>query len=328
MANPDPDTVERYETAAAWFTRRGTGEGWSAEDEASWQAWLDADPRHRQAYDAMAATWTDLDHLPRPRLANDVAMGEPNLRRPPLRARRAWVMTSLAACLAAVVGAGYGYLHVPTFSDEVSTLHAPLRDVILPDRTVVSLNAGTHLQVRFYPRHREVRLIQGEAFFDVASHEGQPFAVKAHGVDVNVVGTAFNVRLGERAVHVRVQEGTVRVDAAGVARPAAAVLTAGQGVEVDRATSSVRQLTQAPEAVGSWRAGHLVFRHATLAEVVEELAAYLDRPVRLIGAGTAGLRLSGIASTGEPRRFIDALPALLPVAVTQQPDGSYRVSAR
>ena len=65
----------------------------------------------------------------------------------------------------------------------------------MQDGTTVWLNAGSKLYYEndFAGTTREVRLI-GEAFFDVIKRPEQPFIVHASGIDIKVLGTAFNVK--------------------------------------------------------------------------------------------------------------------------------------
>lgn len=66
---------------------------------------------------------------------------------------------------------------------------------MLPDGTTVWLNAGSKLHFinDFAGKTREVRL-DGEAYFDVARKEGKPFIVHTGGIQIKVLGTAFNVK--------------------------------------------------------------------------------------------------------------------------------------
>lgn len=70
------------------------------------------------------------------------------------------------------------------------------RQVILADGTHVWLNANSELSYSSDFFKREVRevYLQGEAFFDVAENKEKPFIVHASGLEIKVLGTAFNVR--------------------------------------------------------------------------------------------------------------------------------------
>ena len=66
--------------------------------------------------------------------------------------------------------------------------------VVLPDNTIVWLNAGSRLvyPTQFNSKNREVMLF-GEAFFDVSKNPEQPFIVKTSDLQIKVLGTRFNV---------------------------------------------------------------------------------------------------------------------------------------
>jgi transmembrane sensor len=84
----------------------------------------------------------------------------------------------------------------------------------LPDGTTVWLNAGSqlHLKTDFTGATREV-MLEGEAFFDVVKNPGRPFIVHTSGIDIKVLGTAFNVKAypGEKTVETTLLRGLVQV---------------------------------------------------------------------------------------------------------------------
>ncbi len=85
---------------------------------------------------------------------------------------------------------------------------------ILPDGSTVWLNAGSKIYYDkdFSGALREVKL-EGEAFFDVQKDAGKPFIVHTAGVDIKVLGTAFNVKSypGDKTVETTLLRGLVEV---------------------------------------------------------------------------------------------------------------------
>ena len=73
-------------------------------------------------------------------------------------------------------------------------------DYILADGTLIKLNSGARLQypMVFAKDRREVRL-EGEAYFDVAHNDRQPFVVRTFASDITVLGTEFNVNADKDA---------------------------------------------------------------------------------------------------------------------------------
>jgi transmembrane sensor len=86
---------------------------------------------------------------------------------------------------------------------------------ILPDRTVVWLNAGSKIEYRMADNSpvREVAL-EGEAYFDVAKDAAHRFSVNAGEMVIKAFGTKFNVKAypEEREVETTLVEGSVSVE--------------------------------------------------------------------------------------------------------------------
>lgn len=85
---------------------------------------------------------------------------------------------------------------------------------MLPDGTTVWLNAGSKLFYGgdFKGATREVKL-EGEAFFDVVKDAEHPFIVHTSGIDIRVLGTAFNVKAypEDKTVETTLYRGLVKV---------------------------------------------------------------------------------------------------------------------
>ena len=84
---------------------------------------------------------------------------------------------------------------------------------LLADGSFVVLNKNSTLR---YPESfsggtRTVNLIKGEAFFKVSHHPKIPFYVLVNGIQIKVVGTAFNVKTKNNQTEIIVESGKVRV---------------------------------------------------------------------------------------------------------------------
>jgi transmembrane sensor len=83
--------------------------------------------------------------------------------------------------------------------------------VRLPDGSVMHLAADSAVQLAQDGARRGVRLLAGEAFFQVVPDAGRPFIVAAGDLSATDVGTAFDVRLASAGAAVAVREGLVDV---------------------------------------------------------------------------------------------------------------------
>lgn len=85
---------------------------------------------------------------------------------------------------------------------------------LLPDGSTVWLNAGSklHYENDFNGATREVTL-EGEAFFDIVKQPQRPFIVHTAGIDIKVLGTAFNVKSypEDKTVETTLYRGLVQV---------------------------------------------------------------------------------------------------------------------
>jgi transmembrane sensor len=331
--------IALHEQAAHWLMRRSEP-GWTGADERALNVWLDASPQHRQIYDGMALTSHDLHQIP---LARDAAWRPQAAQAAPLRqapapasdvsrwSRRAWLSSAVAACAVLALGGGYGWRHwqnLPTYELDIATAQGERRTLDLPDGSSIALNMNSQLTVRYSAGRREVALQRGEAFFEVAKDAARPFTVDSGASQVKVVGTVLNVRAASPQMVVKVLQGRVEVRPDRAApRPQVYVLNPGNGLSIDPASLRARNIAAIAETVGDWRSGQLHFKRTPLSEVASELQRYLGQPVS-IDSAVLGMRpVSGVAATDNPRAFLQALPALLPLRVQQQADGSWRISA-
>ncbi|MDX8337770.1 FecR domain-containing protein [Draconibacterium sp. IB214405] len=92
--------------------------------------------------------------------------------------------------------------------------HGKMTTLILPDGTKVTLNAGSKLVYpdQFSKAKREIFLV-GEAFFDVHKDADHPFVVQTTDINIEVLGTRFNLSAyaGDNIYETVLAEGKVRI---------------------------------------------------------------------------------------------------------------------
>lgn len=277
-----------------WLLRLEASPG-DSELRAAFEAWLAESDAHRRAFRIMGHTWDRLGDVSRPKPAT-VPVARPRLRR--LVAATAM---ALAACVAVYF---FPALQMRVLADHMTGV-AELREVVLDDGSVVHLDAASAISVKYGASGRDVSLLAGQAFFEVASLQDWPFRVRLGGVTVTVTGTAFGVRSSAQAVTVDVQSGTVEVSP-GEGKPPVR-LTRGQRAVVDRASGDIVRGEVAPGQVASWRSRRLVVHDATLDDVVEELGRH-HAGLILVSDRKLGRQLvSGVFDLTRP---VEALTAL------------------
>ncbi|GGF18134.1 FecR family protein [Echinicola rosea] len=141
----------------------------------------------------------------------------------------------------------------------------------LPDGTLVKLNSSSSLEfpVVFSDTLRKVKLV-GQAFFEVTRNEAAPFIVEADQVDVQVLGTSFDV-LSDPAgecFEVAVASGKVKVNSYTGNQE---ILTKTQMTRLDVNSGELITSHFDPIFKFGWKDGILVFEDETFEEVFERL---------------------------------------------------------
>ncbi|WP_194790558.1 FecR family protein [Pseudomonas sp. UFMG81] len=233
--------------------------------------------------------------------------------------------SAMAVLLAAGGWLGWMFKRTAPYRQDVQTAHAQTpRTLALPDGSQVLVAAESNLRVNFDHGERQVLLLHGNAFFDVAHERWRPFQVSTRLGLVQVLGTAFSVSDRGGRVQVAVARGRVQVRDL---RGGEQILQAGERVCLDEQgrLGTLRAGGQFGPDPAHWQRGWWSFTDQPLAEVIGELNAYVARPLDL-DPGAADLRLTGSFPSDRPEVLLEALPRILPVSIVEQ--GGQRLIVR
>ena len=306
---PDEMSERVAREATAWFVRLNDPSATTA-DQADFQRWHSASPTHAAAYARMGELWEGTREV-----ASALGAGHwyrsPQAEAPHRRGRL-FARTALAAAALLLVAGGALWrdpgLFVRLTADYAAAPGSHIERT-LTDGTRLYLDGDGAADVRIDERTRELTLLRGRAFVDVAHDAARPFRVHAGGAEVQVVGTAFGVARDAEAVVVTVERGQVAVAAQGT--PAGnALLTPGQRVKVADGKVGATQTVDAETAL-AWRRGLIVLDRASLAEVVEDLDRAMPGRVMLTDPHLRTLTLSGVFRADEPGAVLEALRSAL-----------------
>jgi len=289
----------RHEEAADWFLRN-RGAGLTAAEQRDFDNWLDRDPENRIAYEAAQRLMGEARHA---------ILSDPALRDFKVKPRRNLAKPVVAILFAAGLAGG-----VFVAQDGIMRLQADAMSgtgempvIALADGSRMQLNAHSAVAYDFTPAMRTVRLLRGEAFFQVAKDATRPFAVEAGSGRTTALGTAFNVRLGETETDVTVTEHAVSVAALHADTPPVRVQEGNQAAY--GANGTVRDVRPVDlSAALAWRSGLLVVDNAPLADVASELGRYFSGRIIIPNAALAQRRVSGtfsITDTGAALAFLE-----------------------
>jgi transmembrane sensor len=161
-----------------------------------------------------------------------------------------------------------------TLYNTLSTARGETYATVLGDGSKVWLNAASSIRfpVSFSGNERRVT-ITGEAYFEVAHDAAKPFHVTVNGMDVQVLGTHFNINsyADEGVIKTTLLEGSIKVAVAGnrlMVKP-------GQQAQVQN--NNIRLVSNADtDAVMAWKNGFFAFEGTDIKKLMTELSRWYD----------------------------------------------------
>jgi transmembrane sensor len=300
----DPNIID---AAADWHASL---EG-DAPDYDGFAAWLEADARHREAFDRVIAFDTLLaDH------AAALSTSMPANDDVPVSGGQAWRWSGIAAALALVVGIGTLTLR-DNHADQIAiaTKRGETQTIQLADTSAVTLDGNSSLT---YAKgsERAILLASGSAHFAVKHDVAKPFSVAAGGYRIRDLGTEFSVSRASGHLTISVSSGLVEVDGPGVSR-----LSVRPGERLDISGEKFETSRIDPASVGSWRQGRLVYNNAPLRLVVADINRYARQPVQ-IDPAFSDRRFSGVLSIGDGSQLAPTVANLMAVPLRPIDDGA------
>ena len=167
--------------------------------------------------------------------------------------------------------------------------------LVLSDGTKVYLNSDSELRypVRFLGKERKVYL-KGEGYLEVAENQEMPFIVDAMGIEVEVLGTEFNIKADaeDKKVETTLVEGrlvcyrTNHKEDATVLIPGYQAVATGTGEKLEVRKVDTRLYT-------SWKDGLFVFERLTLPEIFVTLGRWYNVEARFEDPALMNLHFTG-----------------------------------
>lgn len=217
--------------------------------------------------------------------------------------KRRWLLATMGAAVAAAFALVAAPMALVQLQSDYTTATAAMRLIELQDGSEVTLAPASAIAVSYEAGERRVRLLRGEAFFQVKPDKERPFRVVAGDVQALVVGTSFDVRWESGGISVAVQEGIVQVGASEGAFTATERLEAGQAVKIAR-KGEIRRGDEPPHLIAGWRQGQLFAQDRSLRDAVDELRRYWGGAIVLTDGALGDLRITGAYNLDDPEEAL------------------------
>ncbi len=163
----------------------------------------------------------------------------------------------------------------------MTTTYGSRSEVVLPDGSVVKLNAGSNLEYH-YDQISQTRKVDfsGEAFFEVAKSK-KPFVIEtADGLKVKVLGTKFNLSAypDDRTAQTSLFEGEVELGQNGLA---SLILKSGQMASLDKKSNEIKYTEGEISQTTSWMQNKLYMENMSLLDVCIKMERWYDVRITL-----------------------------------------------
>jgi transmembrane sensor len=324
----DDETISLTEQAGYWWQVFQDGTATAAEHR-EFAKWVARSPERVEAYLQTArlhralmssavrwpqATAEDLIRAARAAPAEPVPLMS---RAPAAESRERRFSPRLAFALAASLIVAVGIAWTMYRQPEVYvTALGEQRSVQLADGTRVTLNTASKIEVELLDDHRVVRLVRGEALFEVAHDAARPFDVSTGNATVRAVGTRFNVNARAEDTSVTVAEGRVAFMSGH-----APVLVAGDRLVVDAVGHAAVTHGINVQAALSWTRHQLVFERRALADVATEFNRYNRSRITIEGESLRAQKVTGVFNTNDPDSFVAFLSSIPNVTIRDDGHG-------
>ena len=318
--------IDRDEQAALWCLELASGD-LPVRDQDAFDRWI-ADAENANAFEQVARVW---------QAANDVA-GSPELIRlrsaaienyrnanerrwiKPMSSGWGWTVSIAAAIALTFISLALLYEPVQHYETKVGERHV----AILDDRSKLSLDADSRVEVALGRDRRAITLVRGRARFDVAKDSLRPFTVTVGEKMIVATGTSFSVERIDRQLRVLLYEGEVevidRAQPSAVAGATEAVLRPGNEF-VAMIDTPAKALTRRADISrsASWESGQLSFDDEPMVLAVARMNRYSKTKLALADTRTSRQVVNGVFAAGDVEAFTEAVTALHPVAAERSP---------
>lgn len=308
-----------------------------AELNAFWHNWLTENPNMQKEITVMksivldrkishnafkeAAMWQKIQNT----IADDNEEEIPQLR--PIY-KKWW---AVAAALAVLVSASvFIFLNNKINLQTIHTAYGETRKMVLPDGSEVMLNVNSTLSFsdKWIVGHDRHVNLKGEAYFIVneqgASNHRDRFIVHTPQLDVEVLGTRFNVNTYRPETQVVLQKGSVEIVIDNNKQEKKYKLAVGERAIFDNKKNVVAIAKVNTETFVGWKDKRFVFDQTPLCEVAIMLENTYGLTVILKDKDLTTKQISGEISISERKAFLAALSNLYALKINDQhPDTLY-----
>lgn len=207
-------------------------------------------------------------------------------------------------------------LTVLMVNQEIITQPGTKTHLFLPDSTEVWLNAASSLKFPSAFAGNERRIVlNGEAIFKVYKNKKKPFIVGTSSMEVEAVGTEFNVSAysGDLEFSTTLAEGKVKIT--DLTKPDQVMfIDPGAQVNYDTRSKTYKAERVKVQDVIAWRDGVLIFNETPFYEVVAKLGRWFNADIKINDTSISNYRFTGTFTSESLDQVMDLLTLTTPIS--------------
>jgi ferric-dicitrate binding protein FerR (iron transport regulator) len=323
VSNNKKYTVEELatdESFISWFLGEET-------DKVNyWDTWISANPDQQSTVDAAMSLLTEL--MPAETTvsdehsfaARDRLMSAIHDQRKPatvlhMRPRTIWWAS--AAVIVGLILLSVFYLPGVN-SVKYETEYAESRNIVLPDGSQVTLNARSSLRINKNWKAGETREVwlDGEGFFSVVhTRENSKFIVHARDINVEVLGTEFNLQRRRERTKVILHSGKVQLTEVDGKQAAPIIMKPGDIVEYNDRSHSLVRKTGDIQMYSALKDGKMIFNNADFTEIQQVLEDNYGLKVTMDNIDLKGKQFNGVFPVNNLQILLTALGKAYDIAI-------------
>lgn len=208
----------------------------------------------------------------------------------------------------------------------VSTKYGEVKKMVLPDGSQVVLNAHTTISYFTHVKKSRPRQVwlDGEAFFNVKHinknkqdiKTSERFIVSTNNLNVNVLGTSFNVKQRLQKTEVVLTTGKIEIDFDKTSQPPVTMQPGNMIVYNNNSRPALKSVD--PALYTSWMEKKLILKEASVNEIVQYIRDYYGYKVILEDTTLGNRKMEGVLLMDNIKDMLFVLSSTLNVKIEKQ----------
>lgn len=224
--------------------------------------------------------------------------------------RRKWSVAAAIAVIFIISGSLIILLNQPAAENRYFTVNVDKGEkasIMLPDNSSVELNAATKLKYDMNDTKSRRVFLQGEAFFKVEKDVKRPFIVEMGDLQIEVLGTSFNVHTYEEDDYIQASlvEGSVKLSGKYLSKDY--MLKPMEQVIYSKKSAALRIIPFDKDSELGWMDDRLVFHSETLANVIHRIERWYGVTIDLQCPEIKNDLMSGTFYNEDLKHVLDAI---------------------